>query len=140
MRAGESVRNRTSEQLFVIVGMRDRNCASDAQNCASLPMQPHIAYDNRRVYAALRRGKPRCFVMDPNPTDLHVGAQLRARRMALGISDEKFADALGVSLQQVLAWELGVTRIGATWLFKIAQILDVDPGYFFKHAEPSRLH
>jgi transcriptional regulator with XRE-family HTH domain len=61
--------------------------------------------------------------------------------MALGISDEKFADALGVSLQQVLAWELGVTRIGASWLFKIAKILDVDPGYFFRYSKSSsRLH
>jgi len=77
-----------------------------------------------------------------NLTDLHVGAQLRARRTALGISDEKLADALGVSLQQVLAWELGVTRIGASWLSKIANILDVDSGYFFREtdAPASRLN
>jgi len=80
--------------------------------------------------------------MDPNPNDLHVGAQLRARRIALGMSDEKLADALGVSLQQVIAWELGVTRIGASWLFKIAQILDIHLGYFFKDSDPpsSRSH
>ena len=69
--------------------------------------------------------------MDPNPKDLQVGARLRARRMGLGMSDEALADALGVSLQQVLAWELGVTKIEASWLFKIAKILDVDPGVFF---------
>jgi transcriptional regulator with XRE-family HTH domain len=62
--------------------------------------------------------------------DLHVGAQLRARRIAHGISDEKLADALGVSLQQVIAWELGVTPIAASWLSRIAKILDVDPGVF----------
>jgi len=79
---------------------------------------------------------------NPNPTDLHVGAQLRARRMALGISDDKLADALGVSLQQVIAWELGVTRIGTPWLLKIAKILDVDSEYFFQNSDPpsSRLH
>jgi transcriptional regulator with XRE-family HTH domain len=56
--------------------------------------------------------------------------------MALGISDEKLAHALGVSLQQMLAWELGVTRIEASWLFKIAKILGVDPGFFFKDSDP----
>jgi transcriptional regulator with XRE-family HTH domain len=71
----------------------------------------------------------------PNTTDLHVGAQLRARRVALGISDEKLADALGVSLQQLIAWELGVTRIGASWLSRIAKILAVDWGYFFKDSD-----
>src|SRR5271168_4938641 len=35
------------------------------------------------------------------------------RRIALGVSSEKLARALGVSIQQVIAWELGVTRIGA---------------------------
>jgi transcriptional regulator with XRE-family HTH domain len=77
-----------------------------------------------------------------NLTDLHVGAQLRARRVALGISDEKLAEALGVSLQQLLAWELGVSRIGAAWLAKIAKVLDIDSMYFFRDTDPpaSRLN
>jgi len=83
-------------------------------------------------------GKPRFSIMDSkNLTDLHVGAKLRARRMALGISDEKLARALRVSLQQVIAWELGVTRIGPSWLFKIAKILDIDSMYFFREADPA---
>jgi transcriptional regulator with XRE-family HTH domain len=78
----------------------------------------------------------------PNRTDLRIGAQLRARRVALGISDEKLAEALGVSLQQLIAWELGVTRIGASWLSKVAKILAIDWGYFFKEtdAPSSRLN
>ena len=66
-----------------------------------------------------------------NSVDLSVGARLRTGRIALGMSHEKLADALGVSLQQVLAWELGVTRIGASWLSRIAVILNVSPDYFF---------
>jgi transcriptional regulator with XRE-family HTH domain len=69
-----------------------------------------------------------------------VGARIRARRIALGVSSEKLARALGVSIQQVIAWELGVTRIGASWLRKIAEILDVSPGYFFEDSGSSRLH
>jgi transcriptional regulator with XRE-family HTH domain len=74
-----------------------------------------------------------------NPTDVYVGRQLRVRRIELGISDEKLANTLGVSLQQMLAWELGVTGIGASWLSKIAKILDVSPEYFLTDAA-SRLH
>jgi transcriptional regulator with XRE-family HTH domain len=76
--------------------------------------------------------------MDLNPTDSRVGSQMRARRNALGVSSETLACALGVSIQQVTAWELGVTRIGASWLGKIAEILDVSPGYFFKEAASPR--
>ena len=65
---------------------------------------------------------------------------MRARRIALGMSSEKLARALGVSIQQFIAWELGVTRIGASWLRKIAEILDVSPGYFFEDFDSSRLH
>jgi transcriptional regulator with XRE-family HTH domain len=60
----------------------------------------------------------------PNHRDLHVGTQVRARRKVLGISDEKLADSLGVSLAQMLAWELGVTRIEASWLSEIAKALE----------------
>ena len=79
-----------------------------------------------------RCGNPRFCIMDLNPTDLRVGARMRARRIALGVSSEKLARALGVSIQQFIAWELGVTRIGASWLRKIAEILDVSPGHFFE--------
>jgi len=37
---------------------------------------------------------------------------MRARRIALSVSSEKLARALGVSIQQVIAWELGVTESG----------------------------
>jgi transcriptional regulator with XRE-family HTH domain len=90
---------------------------------------------------ALRQAK--FFIMDLNRTDLRVGAQMRARRIALDVGAEKLARALGVSIQQVIkviAWELGVTRIGASWLRKIAEILDVNPEYFFKDSDSPRLH
>jgi transcriptional regulator with XRE-family HTH domain len=87
---------------------------------------------------ALRQAK--FFIMDLNRTDLRVGAQMRARRIALDVGAEKLARALGVSIQQVIAWELGVARIGASWLRKIAEILDVNPEYFFKDSDSPRLH
>ena len=73
----------------------------------------------------------RKVIVMTNSVDFSVGARLRSGRIALGMSHEKLADALGVSLQQVLAWELGVTRIGASSLSRIALILGVGPEYFF---------
>ena len=36
-----------------------------------------------------------------NPIDIHVGNRIRSRRALLGISQEKLAKELGVTLQQI---------------------------------------
>ena len=64
--------------------------------------------------------------------DDHVGKRLRARRKELGISQEKLADALGISYQQVSKCESGVNRVSASRLWDIAQALAVGVGYFFE--------
>jgi DNA-binding XRE family transcriptional regulator len=45
----------------------------------------------------------------PNPIDIHVGSRLRLRRMMLGMSQEKLADAFGITFQQVQKYEKGLT-------------------------------
>ena len=67
----------------------------------------------------------------PNPTDKHVGARVRMRRMMLGMSQEKLGDALGLTFQQVQKYEKGSNRIGASRLQHIAQILQVPVAFFF---------
>ncbi|HBI18398.1 MAG TPA: hypothetical protein DDY79_03565, partial [Brevundimonas sp.] len=39
------------------------------------------------------------------PVDVFVGAQIAARRMALGLSQSALADQVGVSFQQVQKYE-----------------------------------
>jgi transcriptional regulator with XRE-family HTH domain len=68
----------------------------------------------------------------PNPTDKHVGARVRMRRMMLGMSQEKLGDALGLTFQQVQKYEKGSNRIGASRLQHIAQILQVPVSFFFE--------
>jgi transcriptional regulator with XRE-family HTH domain len=51
-----------------------------------------------------------------HPTDTHVGKRLRMRRLMLGLSQTKIADALGLSFQQVQKYEKGANRIGASRL------------------------
>jgi transcriptional regulator with XRE-family HTH domain len=74
----------------------------------------------------------------PNPTDKHVGARVRMRRMMLGMSQEKLGDALGLTFQQVQKYEKGANRIGASRLQQISQILQVPVSFFFEGA-PSAL-
>jgi transcriptional regulator with XRE-family HTH domain len=68
----------------------------------------------------------------PNPIDRHIGSRVRARRMMLGMSQEKLADALGLTFQQVQKYEKGINRIGASRLLHIAGILDVGIDFFFE--------
>lgn len=68
----------------------------------------------------------------PNPTDKHVGARVRMRRMMLGMSQEKLADGLGLTFQQVQKYEKGANRIGASRLQQIGNILQVPVSFFFE--------
>ena len=70
----------------------------------------------------------------PDPTDKHVGARVRMRRMMLSMSQEKLGDALGLTFQQVQKYEKGTNRIGASRLQHIASILQVPVSFFFEGA------
>ena len=68
----------------------------------------------------------------PNPIDRHIGSRVRARRIMLGMSQEKLAEALGLTFQQVQKYEKGINRVGASRLLQIADILDVGIDFFFE--------
>lgn len=68
----------------------------------------------------------------PDPIDLHVGQRLKARRVGLRISQSEIGKALGVTFQQIQKYENGANRIGASNLYKLAQALNVNVGYFFE--------
>jgi transcriptional regulator with XRE-family HTH domain len=67
-----------------------------------------------------------------NAVDRHIGNQVRARRLAIGMTQEKLADLLGITFQQVQKYEKGVNRIAASRLYEITQALDVSVAYFFE--------
>ena len=70
----------------------------------------------------------------PNLIDKHVGTRVRMRRMMLRMSQEKLADALGLTFQQVQKYENGTNRIGASRLQSISHILHVPISFFFEGA------
>ena len=67
----------------------------------------------------------------PNPTDKHVGARVRMRRMMLSMSQEKLGEALGLTFQQVQKYEKGTNRVGASRIQQISEILQVPVSFLF---------
>ena len=68
----------------------------------------------------------------PNPVDLHVGGRVRMRRKVLGVSQERLAEALGLTFQQVQKYERGANRVSASKLYEIARFLAAPVSYFFE--------
>ncbi len=67
----------------------------------------------------------------PNPIDTYVGSRVRLRRSMLGLSQERLAEELGITFQQVQKYEKGLNRIGASRLWDLAQVLGVSVDFFF---------
>ena len=67
----------------------------------------------------------------PIDIDKHVGAAVRARRIEIGMSQEKLAELLDVTAQQVQKYEKGVNRIAASRLFDISRALRFPIAAFF---------
>ena len=68
----------------------------------------------------------------PNPVDVHVGGRVRQRRMMIGMSQEKLAEALGLTFQQVQKYERGANRISASRLLDMSRALAVSVASFFE--------
>lgn len=67
----------------------------------------------------------------PNPIDIHVGERVRLRRQMLKMSQEKLASLMGLTFQQVQKYERGMNRIGASRLWDLSKILEVEISYFY---------
>ena len=63
--------------------------------------------------------------------DKHIGNRIKLRRKLIGLSREKLGNHIGVSSQQIQKYEAGMSAVKPSKLFKMAEILSVDPNYFF---------
>ena len=54
------------------------------------------------------------------------------RRSLLGMSQEKLAESIGVTFQQIQKYERGRNRMSAGRLYDFSKALDVPVGYFFQ--------
>lgn len=64
--------------------------------------------------------------------DAYVGSRIKLRRNLLGISQERLADEVGITFQQVQKYERGLNRVSAGRLWKIAKTLGVPVSFFFE--------
>ncbi len=67
-----------------------------------------------------------------NAVDRRIGQRVRSRRLEISMSQERLAELLGVTFQQVQKYEKGVNRIAASRLFDIAASLDMPVSRFFE--------
>jgi transcriptional regulator with XRE-family HTH domain len=98
--------------------------ASAATEQGSVDQRPAEALPNQR---------------SANSVDGHVGSRVRLRRLELGLSQEKLAEQLGITFQQVQKYERGTNRIGASRLHQIALVLQAPITYFFEGASDAVL-
>ena len=67
----------------------------------------------------------------PHPVDSHVGLRIRMRRKEMGVSQERLAESLGITFQQVQQYERGANRVSASKLWEIATALRTPVSYFY---------
>lgn len=73
-----------------------------------------------------------------NAVDKRIGQRVRSRRLEISMSQERLAELLGVTFQQVQKYEKGVNRIAASRLFDIATSLDIPVARFFEGLTAAR--
>jgi DNA-binding XRE family transcriptional regulator len=64
--------------------------------------------------------------------DTFIGSRVRIRRTSRGMTQSDLSELLDIDCDNLAACEAGVTRINAALLFRIANLLDVRPDYFFR--------
>ena len=68
----------------------------------------------------------------PRHVDLHVGGRIRFRRKLLGLSQQKLAEDLGLTFQQIQKYERGTNRVSASKLYEMSRSLQTSVFYFFE--------
>lgn len=71
----------------------------------------------------------------PSDIDRIIGQRLRLRRRELKLTQDKLAQLLNLTFQQVQKYEKGVNRIAAGRLYDIAKGLGVPITYFYDGVE-----
>jgi len=62
----------------------------------------------------------------------HLGTKLRIKRLSLGLTQTKVAQAINVTFQQIQKYEKGTNGISSLRLMQLANFLKVPVVYFFE--------
>jgi transcriptional regulator with XRE-family HTH domain len=64
--------------------------------------------------------------------NIHLGKKLRIRRLSLGLTQTKVAEAINVTFQQIQKYEKGTNGVSSARLMQISQFLKVPITYFYE--------
>ena len=62
----------------------------------------------------------------------HLGRKLRMRRLSLGLTQTKVANAINVTFQQIQKYEKGTNGVSSSRLIQLSGFLKVPITYFFE--------
>ena len=69
--------------------------------------------------------------MDEN-FNIHLGKKLRMRRLSLGLTQTKVANAIHVTFQQIQKYEKGTNGVSSSRLMQLSSFLKVPITYFYE--------
>ena len=64
--------------------------------------------------------------------NIHLGKKLRMRRLSIGLTQTKVAQAINVTFQQIQKYEKGTNGVSSNRLMQLSQFLKVPIIYFFE--------
>ena len=64
--------------------------------------------------------------------NIHLGKKLRMRRLSLGLTQTKVAQAINVTFQQIQKYEKGTNGVSSSRLMQLSSFLKVPITYFFE--------
>ena len=67
-----------------------------------------------------------------NNFNKHLGNKLKLRRLALGLTQTKVANAINVTFQQIQKYEKGTNGVSSIRLLQLSNYLKVSINYFFE--------
>ena len=75
--------------------------------------------------------------MDKN-FNIHLGKKLRIRRLSLGLTQTKVANAINVTFQQIQKYEKGTNGVSSSRLLQLSGFLKVPVTYFYEDYSDSQ--
>ena len=95
-------------------------------NNSCIKFEYKVEFDLRKT-KFIKRGE----LMEGN-FNRHLGSKLRLRRLALGLTQTKVAQAINVTFQQIQKYEKGTNGISSLRIMQLSNFLRVPVVYFFE--------
>ena len=67
--------------------------------------------------------------------NVHLGKKLRMRRLSLGLTQTKVAQAINITFQQIQKYEKGTNGVSSSRLMQLSQFLKIPITYFYEEYE-----